>query len=804
MKKIIASALLAGVTSMSIAQSGDQQIDSLKTLNLEEVFVNSTRANEKTPVTFTNVKKEAIQSVNLGQDLPILLKMTPSMVTTSDAGAGIGYTGMRIRGSDATRINVTINGIPINDSESQGVFWVNMPDISSSTNSIQIQRGVGTSTNGAAAFGATVNLQTSTPGMEAYGMINNTVGSFGTRKHTVMLNSGLIDDHWAFEGRLSKVASDGFIDRSAADLQSYYLSSAYYGKKTIVKALAFGGKEVTQQAWFGTPEAKLTNNPEMLQNLIDFGGEYRTQEQLENLANSDSRTFNYYTYENDVDNYQQDHYQLHLSHQLNKNWNATVAGHYTYGRGYFEQFKANDDFANYNLSNITYLTDQLFSNAANNDGELINNIFGNNLLNDGVELVFNPVITEQGDSVRNVSGDVLLDAVAQTSQGDFVRRRWLENHFAGITYSVNYESEKVNATLGGGYNYYDGDHFGEVIWAEFGSNLNIRDRYYDNVGTKNDFNSFLKVNYQLNEKLNLYLDGQVRIISYETKGVDNDLRQINVNEEFNFFNPKFGATYQINEKSNLYGSFAIGNREPVRSDFIDSPVKPKHETLQDIEVGYKKFGDKYQFGVNLYNMNYSDQLVLTGALNDVGSNIRSNVDKSYRRGIEIEGTYQVSSQLTWGVNASFSQNRIEDFTEVLYDYGAAFDEFNVINNTYDNSDIAFSPSVVVGSIINFIPMKGLSIGLQSKYVGEQFLDNTSNENRAIEAYFINDLNIGYTFKTDFIEEIGLQLLVNNILDVKYESNGYTWGYLAGNTDYRQNNYYPQAGTNLLFAVNLKF
>ena len=750
MKKIIAIALLAGVTTMSIAQSSDQQTDSLETLNLEEVFVNSTRANDKTPVTFTNVKKEAIQSVNLGQDLPILLKMTPSMVTTSDAGAGIGYTGMRIRGSDATRINVTINGIPINDSESQGVFWVNMPDLSSSTNSIQIQRGVGTSTNGAAAFGATVNLQTSTPDMEAYGMINNTVGSFGTRKHTVMLNSGLIDDHWAFEGRLSKVASDGFIDRSAANLQSYYLSGAYYGKKTIVKALAFGGKEVTQQAWFGTPEAKLINTPEVLQNLIDFGGEYSTQEQLENLANSDSRTFNYYTYENEVDNYQQDHYQLHLSHQLNKNWNATVAGHYTYGRGYFEQFKADEDLVD--------------------------------------DYGFAPVI---------VGSETVTES-------DIIRRRWLENHFAGFTYSLNYEGDKVDATLGGGYNYYDGDHFGEVIWAEFGSNLNIRDRYYDNVGTKNDFNSFLKMNYQINEKLNLYLDGQVRIISYKTTGIDNDLRQFNVNAAFNFFNPKFGATYQLDENSNLYGSFAIGNREPVRSDFIDSPVKPKYETLQDIEVGYKRFGDKYQLGVNLYNMNYKDQLVLTGALDDVGNSIRTNVDKSYRRGIELEGTYQLTSQLIWGVNTSFSQNKIENFTEVLYDYCAAFDEFNVINNAYENSDISFSPSVVFGSIINYIPMTGLSIGLQSKYVGEQFLDNTSNKNRAIEAYFINDLNIGYNFKTDFIKEIGLQLLVNNILDVKYESNGYTWGYIGGGSNYRQNNYYPQAGTNFLFAVNMKF
>jgi iron complex outermembrane receptor protein len=749
MKKSIAIALLAGVSSLSIAQSNEQKTDSLKTLNLDEVFVNSTRANDKTPVTFTNVKKEAIKAVNLGQDLPILLKMTPSLVTTSDAGAGIGYTGMRIRGSDATRINVTINGIPINDSESQGVFWVNMPDLSSSTNSIQIQRGVGTSTNGAAAFGATVNLQTSTPATEAYGMINNTVGSFGTRKHTVMLNSGLIDDRWAFEGRLSKIASDGFIDRSAADLQSYFLSSAYYGKKTIIKALAFGGKEVTQQAWYGTPEAKLIGTPEALQDLIGLGGEYSTLEQLDNLNNADARTFNYYTYDNQVDNYQQDHYQLHLSHQFNNKWNATVAGHYTYGRGYFEQFRSDDAFEDYNLPNVQI----------------------------GAETI---------------------------TSSDIIRRRWLDNNFAGFTYSLNYEGDKINATLGGGYNYYDGDHFGEIIWAQYAGDVDIRDRYYDNVGTKNDFNSFIKVNYQVTDNLNLFVDAQMRVISYQTTGIDNDLRPININEEFNFFNPKFGATYQLDEQSNLYGSFAIGNREPVRSDFLDSPVKPRHETLQDIEIGYKRFGDQYELSFNIYNMNYQDQLVLTGELDDVGNSVRANVDNSYRRGTELEGTYQFSSKVAWGLNAAFSQNKIKDFTEVLYDYGDNFDEFNIVNNEFENTDISFSPNVVVGSILSYMPIKGLSIGLQSKYVGQQFLDNTSNNDRAIEAYFINDLNLGYTFKTDFIKEIGLQLLVNNILDIEYESNGYTWGYLAGSTDYRQNNYYPQAGTNFLLAMNLKF
>lgn len=750
MKKFIAIALLTAVSAMSFAQSSDRQIDSLETLNLEEVFVNATRANDKTPVTFTNVKKDAIKSVNLGQDLPILLKMTPSMVTTSDAGAGVGYTGMRIRGSDATRINVTINGIPLNDSESQGVYWVNMPDLSSSTHSIQIQRGVGTSTNGAAAFGATVNLQTSTPATEAYGMINNTFGSFGTRKHTVMLNSGLMDNHWAFEGRLSKVASEGYIDRSASDLQSYFMSGAYYGDKTVIKVLAFGGKEVTQQAWYGTPEAKLYGNAEDMAALLYFGGEYSTQKQLDNLANS-GRTFNYYTYDNEIDHYQQDHYQLHLSYQFNKNWNTTVAGHYTYGRGYYEQFKSDDDLADYGLPNVQI----------------------------GAETV---------------------------TSADIIRRRWLDNHFAGFTYSINYEGDKLNTTIGGGYNYYDGDHFGEIIWAEYAGDLNIRDRYYDNVGTKNDFNSFVKVNYQVNEKLNLYADAQVRIISYETKGVDSDLRPIDIKKGFNFFNPKLGATYQIDEYSNIYGSLAIGNREPTRGDFIDSPIAPKHETLQDIEIGYKRSENAYSIGVNLYNMSYNNQLVLTGELDDVGNAVRTNVKDSYRRGLEIEGAYQMTKQLSWGLNATFSQNKIEKFTEIIYNYGDAWEFWpaQAVSNEFSDTDISFSPNVIVGSMVNYTPLKALSIGLQTKFVGDQFLDNTSNKDRAIDAYLVNDLNISYTIKPDLMKEINFQILVNNILDEEYISNGYTWGYMAEGVNYRQNNYFPQAGRNFLFAVNLKF
>lgn len=746
MKKNLMTIGLMLASMASYAQNEKQ--DTLSPLELEEVFVQSTRAGEKTPTAYTNVKKEELEQLNLGQDLPILLRMIPSMVTTTDAGAGIGYTGMRIRGSDASRINVTVNGIPLNDSESQGVYWVNMPDFASTVNSIQIQRGVGTSTNGAGAFGATVNLETSAPAKDGYGMINNTVGSFGTRKHTVMFNSGLIDDKWAFEGRLSKIKSDGYIDRAWSDLQSYYLTGGYYGKKTTIKALAFGGQEETYQAWYGTPEAKLNNDPQGITDLLYFGGEYSTQEQLDNLNNS-GRTMNYYTYDNEIDHYQQDHYQLHFNHQFDPVWSAGISLHHTYGRGYFEQFKADDDLANYGLPNVTV----------------------------GAETV---------------------------TSSDIIRRRWLGNDFSGLTYSINYDHGNLKAVLGGGYSYYDGDHFGEIIWAEFAGATNIRDRYYDNVGTKNDFNSYLKVNYQINDKLNLFGDTQVRIVNYHTAGIDSDLRTISIGDDYNFFNPKIGATYQLDDYASVYGSYSIGNREPVRNDFIDSSVKPKHETLHDIELGYKRTAKNYFVGMNVYNMQYKNQLVLSGELNDVGSNVRANVDNSYRRGVELEGSIKLTKGLKWAGNVTFSQNKIEAFSETVYDYGLIWDQYNEVVTEFKETDISFSPSVTTSSLISYEPVDNLVIGLQSKYVGEQYLDNTSNNSRMIDAYFINDLNIRYQFETNFIKQIGLQLMVNNVLDVEYESNGYTWGYMAEGRHYQQNNYYPQAGRNFLFAVNLKF
>ncbi|WP_236587865.1 TonB-dependent receptor [Marivirga aurantiaca] len=715
----------------------------------DEVIVSATRADEKTPTTYTNVSKERLEKQNLGQDMPILLNYTPSVVTTSDAGAGVGYTGIRIRGSDGTRINVTVNGIPINDSESHGTFWVNMPDLSSSVNNIQIQRGVGTSTNGAAAFGASINMQTSTPAQEAFGEVNNSFGSFNTRRHNVIFNTGIMNSGWAFEGRLSNIHSDGYIDRATSDLQSYFLSGAYYGDKTILKALTFGGKEKTYQSWWGTPEARLENDIPGMQEVIANNG--FTDEQAENLLNS-GRTYNYYQYDNETDNYQQDHYQLHLSHQFSKQLQANAALHYTYGRGYYEQHRADDDFEDYNLPDL-----------------------------------------QIGDST--------------ISSTDLIRRRWLDNHFYGFTYSLNYDNNNgLDITLGGGYNEYDGDHFGEIIWARFAGESEIRDRYYDNNGFKTDFNSFLKANYQLNQQINLFADLQVRSIDYRTVGVDNDLREINAGDNYNFFNPKAGLSYFFDNNSSAYVSFAISNREPVRNDFIDAieDVTPQPETLRDLEVGYKKRDKNYSIEAVYYYMNYKNQLVLTGALNDVGSSVRTNVDNSYRMGIELIGSVKITPSLQLNANATFSHNKIEEFTEILYDYGADFSEYNIVRNDYENTDISFSPNLIAGGDLTFTPLQPISFSLLGKYVGQQYLDNTSNDERAIDAYLVSDFVASYKFSLPFIKTAELKLMVNNIFNEKYVSNGYTFGYSGGEYVVRENYYYPQAGTNFLLGMNIRF
>lgn len=713
----------------------------------EAVVVSATRATDKTPTTYTTVGTEKIRQQNFGQDLPILLNWTPSVVTTSDAGSGVGYTGIRIRGSDPTRINVTINGIPYNDSESLGTFWVNIPDAASSAQSIQIQRGVGTSTNGAGAFGASINVQTTTKNDDPYAEVINSFGSFNTRRHTLNFGTGLLNKHWVVDGRVSRILSDGFIDRASADLQSYYFSGGFYGGKTMLKFVMFGGKERTYQSWYGVPESRLKNDTEAM--FTTAMNEGWNEEQTDNLLNSGTRTFNPYLYKNQVDNYQQNNYQLHFSRQLGTAFTLNTALHYTPGKGYFEEYRYDDKFENYGLSPVTI-----------------------------------------GDSVITAA--------------DLIRRRWLDNDFYGFTYSLNFDRDRWNVVLGGAWNRYDGDHFGEIIWAEVAT-VPSEHRYYFNNGDKRDFNTYLKTNYQVNPQLNVFLDLQYRKILYKAAGIENKLNNIAVDEQFDFFNPKAGLTYAVSDNHQLYTSFSVGNREPVRDDFVDNPGStPKHETLRNLEVGYRSRGKRHTLHVNYYLMDYKNQLVLTGQVNDVGASVRTNVDNSYRMGVEVEGLVKLTDRLQWNANFTLSRNKIAEFTEVLYDYGPDFDEYIAVERIHKNTDISFSPNVIAGSSLSFFPFRNAEITWLAKYVGEQFLDNTSNKARSLEAYFVNDLRIGYSWKPGFVKEVNFSVLINNILNEEFESNGYTWGYRGGGMEFRENYYFPQAGTNVMGMIGVRF
>lgn len=723
--------------------SGDLTLEVAMTTSpflTDEFVVEATRVKRDAPVTFKNIEKKEISDLNLGQDLPMLLGWTPSFVATSDAGAGVGYTSLRIRGSDQTRINVTLNGIPINDSESQGVFWVNMPDLATSLTNVQIQRGLGSSTNGSGAFGASINLETNTVGDEPSALISNSFGSFNTRKHTAQFNSGRMENGFAVEGRISAINSDGYIDRASSDLSSYYLSAGYYGEKTVLKAIALGGKERTYQSWFGTPESRVDGNVEDMNAHADREG--YSDEQRANLLNS-GRTYNFYLYDNEVDNYNQDHYQLHWNQVLTNNLELAMAGHYTRGEGYFEQYRTDDDYSDYGWDNP---------------------IIGN-------------------------------DTITST---DLIRRRWLENDFYGGTFSLVYRKDKTKLTLGTSAHFYRGDHFGELIWAENSTGIDYEEQYYFNYGNKDDLNAFLKWEMDL-DKWSLMADMQVRSIAYETKGIDNDLGNIDVDADFLFFNPKIGARYKLDEKSGVYGYLGMGSREPVRNDFVDAAPgeEPEAERLINAELGYNFNGKALNFNANGYLMSYDNQLVPTGELNDVGAVIRKNVGSSYRAGIELDATYAFTSKLSWNVNATFSQNRIDSYTEFFETGGEP------IVNEYTNTDIGFSPAIIAASRLLWVPIKNLELNLISKYVGDQYLDNTSSSSKSIDAYFVNDFRIAYAIDDLIFDRIEVNLLINNIFNQMYSSNGYTYSYYFEEV-VTENFFYPQAGTNFLVGLNLHF
>lgn len=717
-----------------------------KVIFTEEVLVAATRAGDKTPVAFTNITREQLQERNFGQDIPFLLSLSPSFVATSDAGTGIGYTNFRVRGTDLNRINVTVNGIPLNDAESHGTWFVDQPDLAGSTDNIQIQRGVGTSTNGAAAFGATINLQSLSLNPEPYAGFSSSAGSFNTFRNSVAAGTGLINGRFTMDARLSKISSDGFIDRAFSDLKSFYLSGGYYSANTVIKAMIFGGLETTYQAWNGVPSVRLNNDLQGMKRYEEHWL-YSAAETAHMIA-SNPRTYNLYTYENQVDNYQQDHFQLHFSHRLNSFINLNAALHYTIGLGYYEQFKANERYSKYGMNN--------------------------------------PVIN--GQEIRRT---------------DLVRRKYLDNDFYGGIYSMNYKKGRYDLWIGGGIHQYDGLHYGKIIWAANMGTYPKNYEWYYNTGLKTDVNHYLRMNYQLNNWLSLFADMQYRHINYTIDGIDDDLRDITQKHLFGFFNPKAGLFLQPSDNQNAYVSFARASREPNRDNFVDADKtgpQPRHETLNDLEMGYQLRNHNFTAGINFYYMFYDHQLVLTGQINDVGSPIMINVDKSYRTGVELNWGLKIFRNLQWDANATFSQNKIRDFTEYVDDWDNGDQQVFALGTT----DLAFSPKIIANSQIRWNPLKNSGISLISNYVGKQFIDNTSNTDRVLNPWMVNNLMADYSFNARFFNQVTLKLMVNNLFDAEYESNAWVYSYIFEGQRHKMDGYFPQAGRHFMIGVDVKF
>ncbi len=726
MKKLLISVFFTSLFIMASAQEKVQ--DSTKIESLDEVLVQAVRVSADSPITHSNLDKEELEKRNLGQDIPYMLNYLPSVVTTSDAGAGVGYTYIRVRGSDASRVNVTLNGIPYNDSESQGTFWVNLPDFTSSVQSLQLQRGVGTSTNGSGAFGASLNLLSDAVSNEAYGEIANSFGSYNTHKHNIKFSTGLLSDHFEVAGRLSTIQSDGYIDRASSDLKSYFLQGAFVNRNTLIKALVFGGREETYQSWNGLED------PEKLENDRTYNTVGMYTDENGNIQ----------FYDNEVDNYAQDHYQLFWNQRFNNNWSTNVSFNYTKGEGYFEQYKEDEDFETYG---------------------------------------FEPI---------EIGGDTI-------NTTDLIRRRWLDNDFYAANANMNYKNNKIDFTGGAFYSYYTGDHYGEVIWARYASDSEIRDRYYEGKGEKSEFTVFSKATYRLDEKWSIFGDLQGRFLNYKTSGITSDLLPLNVDENYSFFNPKAGLTYKFNTSNQFYFSYGKAHREPSRNDYEQGIVTP--EKLDDFELGWRFTSEKTKVNTNIYYMNYKDQLVLSGELNDVGAGLRTSSGKSYRLGLEVDAEIQLLKNLRTLPNIALSTNKNVDFVTSR--------DGELVN--LGNTNISFSPSIVAGNMLEYSPIKKLQLGFLSKFVGEQYMGNIDSEASKLDSYFINDLNIVYTLDNlPWIKEVVFSALVNNIFNVKYISNGYFYTYdddfsnPGTVTTVEGAGYYPQATINFLVGATVKF
>ena len=715
--------LLAVFFISNILYSQEKIIDTVQGTkqNLDEVIVKGIRAKFSSPISYSNIYKEKLKNKNLGQDLPILLNFLPSVVTTSDAGAGIGYTGIRVRGVSPQSTNITINGIPFNDPESMGTFWVNLPDFTSSVQSLQLQRGIGTSTNGSGAFGASINILTDNISQTPYAEISSSFGSFNTRKNTIKFSTGKINDVFEFSGRFSKIDSDGYVDRAFSDLKSYFIQGTYLKGSTLIKAISFAGHEKTYQSWYGL-----------------------TMDQLK-----ENRRQNPYTYENEIDNYKQDHYQLHWNEKINNFWSFNLGLNYTYGRGYFEQYREDDNIDTY--------------------GGIVS-------------------------SDTNLNGE-------KTDTTDLIRRRWLDNDFYVFNSSLNFVKNKIDLTISSSYSSYVGDHFGEVIWARtFSSNGKIRDRYYEGLGEKKDLSFFTKLLYSIDEKIEFYSDLQYRNVKYNTSGTTSDLVNMVIDKSYGFFNPKIGLSYKLNPNSLLYVSYARANREPNRTDYESNPdIQP--ERLNDIEFGWRLRNKNMSLNLNSYFMLYDEQLILTGEIDDVGNPKRTNSGSSYRIGLEIENRINISELFSFETNLTLSSNKNKNIFSMvdgaLYNYG--------------KTNISFSPSFVGSNAIIYQPSEKISLSLLSKYVGKQYMGNTDQPNSILESYFVNDINITYSLKPEKIfQSISINLLINNILNKEYISNGYyytyddTWSVPGQIKTLDGAGYYPQATRNFLAGLVFEF
>ena len=750
--------LMLSMMGVALAAQSEET-DTLKSVELQNVQVVSTRATRKTPMAFTNMGKEQLKAVNHGQDIPYLLSLTPSVTMTSDAGNGIGYTSLRIRGTDPSRINITANGIPMNDAESAQLYWVNMGDFASSVQSMQIQRGVGTSTNGAGAFGATLNMQTENVGVEPFVGIDLSGGSYYSHKETLRFGTGLLGGHWGIQGRLSNIGSKGYLDRASTKLNSYFLQAGWFGDNTMVKFITFNGVEETYHAWNYTSKYEQA----LYGRTYNSCGEYYDEEG------------NTRYYDNQTDNYHQQNYQLIWNQRLSDVLNLNAALHYTRGDGYYEEYKRKRTLLEYDL-----------------------------------------------------------DPQETWAKSDLVRQKKMLNDFYGVVASLNYNNhQNLQATLGGGWNKYDGDHFGYVTWVKSPvAALQPNHKYYDDNAKKTDFNVYGKVTYDFVPGLNAYVDLQYRHVGIKMVGPTDEINWdtnkrivYDMKESYDFFNPKFGLNYDITSNHKVYASYAIAHKEPTRNNFQNSLNaeldQPKAERLNDLEVGYKYQSQLFTAGANLYWMDYKDQFVLTGEIDKIGEAITRNVPDSYRLGVELEAALKPIDWFRWDVNATWSKNRVKGITVQLMDGGVA---------DLGNQPLAFSPNFILNNILTF-NYRGLKASVQSQYVSEQYMTNTGFKSyqthddngqlvdvgMMLDGHFTTNVDLSYNFQLPKlgIKDVTVGLTLYNLFSAKFDNNG--WAAPAftqqgdkviatgwGESDQYEAGFAPSAPFNMMAHLSVNF